>query len=106
MITAIKNISKIFVYSFLLFVASCCIVDTGIKHSKVKIQFNSREQIKELALSGLIFDHSSYARNNKGFTLTVVLDENEIDILSKSKFKYEILVDDLIKNYNNRKKSD
>ena len=97
---------KTLICSFLLLVAGCCSVDAGIKYSKVKIQFNSHEQIKELALSGLIFDHSSYERNNKGFVLIVVLDENEIDILSRSKLKYEILVDDLIKNYNDRNKSD
>ncbi len=102
----INYFSKILILQILiffpLFLKGCCSISTEIKHSKVKIHFQSKEQIKQLALDGLILDHSFYERESGGFSLIVVLDNKELKILSKSKLKYDVIIDDLIDDYNSR----
>jgi hypothetical protein len=86
----------------LLILKGCCTISSEVKHSKVKIHLESKEQIKQLALDGLILDHTYYERKSSGFSLTVVLNDKEMKILSKSKLQYDILIDNLIDDYNSR----
>lgn len=71
------------------------------KYSKVKIFFQSKDQVKQLAETGLIFDHATYEKNPAGgFNYTTVLNSRELEVLQKSGIQNDILVDDLVKKYN------
>ena len=83
-------------------IESCCTVPSEDRHSKVKIHFQSKDEIKLLASDGLILDHSYYEREKSGFFLIVVLNSYELKILSNSELKYDILIDNLNDEYNKR----
>jgi len=73
-------------------------------YSKVKIHLQNHEQIKRLASDGLIMDHPFYEKERAGFTISVILNTKEKNILSKSGLDYEVLNEDVIKDFNKREK--
>jgi carboxypeptidase T len=97
-------------YSFLfisIFLFSAVLIsaqDSGEKYSKVKIRFQNYEQITQLASQGLILDHPFYERAQDGFSLTAVINQDEKIILSSAMLKHEVLIADVIDDYNKREK--
>lgn len=74
-------------------------------YSKVKILFQSQDEVKELAIMGLIFDHAKYEETAKGASyLTAYVNSRELRILKKSRFPFEILVKDVVAEYHSRPK--
>ncbi len=82
-----------FLLSLIVFAA---ITFGSSRYSEVKILFADKEDVRELARSGLIFDHVGYQKEKNGFSYTAILDENEINILEASGLAFEILIDDLV----------
>jgi len=73
------------------------------RFSKVKIVFESQDQITQLAKSGLIFDHVQFQKEpDARFSYTVILDKNEVDILSSSGLEHEIIITDVVEEYKQR----
>ncbi len=77
------------------------------KYSKVQIHFKDKQQVSELALNGLIFDHVSRKKDPAGgFYYNVVINAPEMAILEASGMPFTILVDDMQKEYLSRKKKE
>lgn len=68
------------------------------KYSKVKI-FANDEELEVLAKTGIAVDNGEL---KKGIFLITDLSENEINLLDSKNFKYEILIDDVSKFYEER----
>ncbi len=96
--------SLLFISIFLFNAVLISAQDSGEKYSKVKIHFQNNEQITQLAYQGLILDHPFYEKTRDGFSLTAVINQDEKIILSNSTIKHEVLIADVIDNYNKREK--
>lgn len=77
------------------------------RYSKVKIYFNTKDQITNLAKEGLIFDHVQIQKEaDRRFSYTAIVDQNELAILTKSPLEYEIVTGDVVEAYKKRLQSE
>jgi len=75
--------------------------------SKVKIIFNSEDQITQLAESGLLFDHVQISKEpGAKFSYTTILDTYELNILKNSAISYEVLTADVVQQYKQRQQNE
>ncbi len=72
-------------------------------YSKVKILFHSQSDIERLASMGLALEPVGYEKAPKeGFYLTAYLNSRELKQLKKSRFTFEMLVKDVVAEYQSR----
>jgi carboxypeptidase T len=75
------------------------------KYSQVKIFFNSKEQVKNLAREGLIFDHVQIKKEKGGrFNFTTVINESELETLNQSGLSFIIETPDMMAAFQKRQK--
>ena len=67
-------------------------------YKKVKIYLDTQQDISILQNSGFEFDHPQITKDN---AVVVFINDNEFTALQNSNFRYEILIDDWYKHYNN-----
>jgi len=89
---------------FIFFTDSVQANDSNDKYSKIKIYFQNKAQIHELASQGLILDHPHYERISNGFSLSTVVNSEERKIIENIGFIHEILIEDVVEKYNDQEK--
>ncbi|MCB0282644.1 MAG: immune inhibitor A [Calditrichae bacterium] len=101
---------KIFNYTYILIIAFIFCLQASDNNSypqyrQVKINFENKSQVQDLAKSGLIFDHVA-VEIGKGdaFSYTAVLNGSEFDVLQNSGLRFSVEKEDLIADYKNREK--
>jgi len=67
-------------------------------YKQVKIYINSPNDIESLIEAGLEFDHLNISKDN---AINVFINDEEYSVLQKTNFRYEVLIDDWYKHYNN-----
>ena len=72
--------------------------ETPAKYSQARIYITSKNDILALQKAGLGFDHIDY----QGTYFETVLNNNEVDLLKKTAWPYDIVIDDLEAEYRRR----
>jgi carboxypeptidase T len=85
----------------LFFFISLSVLSFSQNYKQVKIYINKQDDIKSLYNAGLEFDHISITKD-KAFI--AFISDDEYDKLIQTGFRFEILIDDWYKYYNEREK--
>ena len=68
-------------------------------YKQVKIYLQSKEDIKTLYKSGIDFDHAEYTKDK---AIIIFINDKQFSILKTSGYKYDVIIDDWFKYYNER----
>ncbi|MCH8330134.1 MAG: zinc carboxypeptidase, partial [Bacteroidetes bacterium] len=82
--------------AFCLFINSCFVYGQDETYSKVRIHLENKDQISDLINSGLLIDHFTKSTPN---SIDVELSTSDLVILSKNKLRYDVLIEDITRNY-------
>jgi hypothetical protein len=103
-----KSIPQRFLIVLILFFGIAN-TSTGAPHEKyreVRIHFQNKDQVRDLARAGVIFDHVKFKKDAAtGFFYTTVVNESEYAMLSESALPVEVLKDDIIADYQQRQRA-
>lgn len=84
---------KLLLFSILLF---SIVLTAQEKHHRIKIYYNSQEEYLNILQSGITIDHGI---NKTNAYYESVFSDSDLDILSQSNLKYDILINDIQRHY-------
>jgi len=82
-----------------IFILTICFIygeRSPLQYSKVQIHVTSPEDVKHIQQAGLGLDHYKVIEES----IETILDDRQIEILKATGISYEILIDNVIENYN------